>query len=76
MHHTHNPGTTNRTADAPAAKKLFMPEPTGKYNAGTQYNRLIHRRFASLDLEIAFKEIKISQDIQKQVCKQCKAEFC
>ena len=76
MHRTHDPGTTNRMAGGPAANKLFVPEPTEKYNAGIQYNRLIHRRCASLDLEIAFKEIKISQDIQKQVCKQCKAEFC
>ena len=53
-----------------------MPEPTVKYNAGIQYNRLIHRRCASLDLETAFKEIKISQNIEKEVCKQCQAEFC
>ena len=76
MHRTHDPGTTNRMAGAPAANKLFVPEPTEKYNAGIQYNRLIHRCCASLDLEIAFKEINISQDIEKQVCKQCKAEFC
>ena len=53
-----------------------MPEPTEKFNADTHYNRLIHRRCASLDLELAFKEIKISQSIERQVCKQCKAEFC
>ena len=76
MHHTHDPGTTNRTEGAPAANKLFVPEPTVKYNAGIQYNRLSHRCCASLDLEIAFKEINISQNIEKQVCKQCKAEFC
>ena len=45
-------------------------------NTGIQYNRLIHRRCASLDLEAAFKEIKISQNIEKEVCKQCQAEFC
>ena len=76
MHRTHDPGTTNRTEGAPAANKLFVPEPTVKYNAGIQYNRLIHRHCASLDLEIAFKEIKISQNIEKEVCKQCKAKFC
>ena len=53
-----------------------MPEPTVKYNAGTHYIRLIERRGASLDLEAAFKQIKISQDIVKQVCKECNAEFC
>ena len=76
MHHTHNPGTINHTEGAPAANKLFMPEPTVKYNAGIEYNRLIHRCCASLDLEIAFKKIKISQNIEKEVCKQCQAEFC
>ena len=53
-----------------------MPEPTTKYNAGIHYNRLIERCCASLDLEAAFKEIKISRDIEKQVCKDCKVEFC
>ena len=76
MHRTHDPGTTSLTEGAPAANKRFVPEPTAKYNAGIHYNRLIHRRCASLDLEAAFKEIKISQNIEKDVCKQCKAEFC
>ena len=53
-----------------------MPEPTAKYNAGIQYSRLIHRRCTSLDLETTFKEIKISQNIEKEVCKQCQADFC
>ena len=76
MHHTHDPGTTNRTGGALAANKLFVPEPTAKFNAGIQYNRLIHRRCASLDLETAFKQIKIPQNIEKEVCKQCQAKFC
>ena len=76
MHRTHDPGTTNRTEGTPAANKLFVPEPTEKYNPGIQYNRLIHRRCASLDLETTFKEIKISQNIEKEVCKQCQAKFC
>ena len=76
MHRTHDPGTANHTEGAPAANKLFMREPTTKYNAGIQYSRLIHRRCASLDLETTFKEIKISQNIEKEVCKQCQAEFC
>ena len=50
-----------------------MPEHTVKYNAGIHYNRLIERCCASSDLEAAFKEIQISRDIEKQVCK---AEFC
>ena len=76
MHHINDPGTTNRTESKPAANRLFVPEPTTRYNAGIQYNRLIHRHCASLDLEITFKEIKISQTIEKEVCGQCKAETC
>ena len=76
MHCTHAPWTINCTEGAPAANKLFVPEPTARYNAGIQYSRLIHRRCASLDLETVFKEIKISQNIEKEVCKQCQAEFC
>ena len=66
----------HRTHGTHAANKRFVLEPTVKYNAGIQYNRLIHRRCASLDLEVAFKEIKISQNIEKEVCKQCQAKFC
>ena len=76
MHHTPNPGIISHTEGAPAANKRFMPEPTVKYSAGTHYNRLIERRCTSLDLEAAFKQINISRDIVKQVCKECKAEFC
>ena len=76
MHHTYDPGTTNRMEGAHAASKLFMPEPTARYNAGIQYSRLIRRHCASLDLEIAFKEIKISQNIEKEVCNECKAQTC
>ena len=75
MHRTPDPGTINHMEGAPAANKRFVPEPTVKYNAGIHYNRLIERRCASLDLEAAFKEIQISRDIEKQVCKECKAEF-
>ena len=76
MHRINDPGTTNRMEGAPAANRLFMPEPTERYNAGIQYNRLIHRHCASLDLEVAFKEIRITQTLQKEVCGQCKAETC
>ena len=76
MHRTHDPGTINRTEGAHAANRLFVPEPTTKYNAGIQYSRLIHRRCASLDLEAAFKEIKISENIEKEVCAQCQLETC
>ena len=49
---------------------------TARYNTGIQYSRLIHRRCASLDLETTFKEIKISQNIEKEVCAHCQAEIC
>ena len=71
MHHIHDPGTTNRMEGTHAANKLFVPGPTKKYNAGTLYNRLIHRWCASLDLETAFKHMTILENIEKQVCKQC-----
>ena len=76
MHHTHDPGTINRTEGAHAANRHFVPEPTAKYNTGIQYSRLIHRRCASLDLEATFKEIKITQNIEKEVCAQCQSETC
>ena len=59
-----------------AANRHFIPEPTTNYNAGIQYSRLINRRCASLDLEAAFKEIKISQNIEKEVCAQCQSKTC
>ena len=76
MNHTHDPGTTSRTEGAHAANKLFVAEPTARFNAGIQYSRLIHRCCASLDLEAAFKENKISQNIEKVVCTECQAEIC
>ena len=69
MHLTHDPGTTNHMEGAHAANRRFVPEPTARYNAGIHYSRLIHRCCASLDLETAFKEIKRSQNIEKEVCK-------
>ena len=71
MHHTQDPGTTSLTDDAQEANRLSVPECTENYNAGIQYSRLLHRRCASLDLEAAFKEIKISQSIKIEVCTQC-----
>ena len=76
MHRIPDPGTISCTEGAPAANKRYVPEPTVKYSAGTHYNRFIDRCCASLDLEAAFKQINISRDIVKQVCKECNAEFC
>ena len=74
MHRTHDPGTTNHTDGAHRANRLFVPEPTTNYNTGIQYSRLLHRCCASLDLETAFKEINISQNIEKEVCAQCQSQ--
>ena len=76
MNRTHDPGTTNCTEGAHGANRLFVPEPTANYNAGIQYSRLLQGRCTSLDLETAFKEIKISQNIEKEVCAQCQSETC
>ena len=76
MHCTHDPGTINHTEGEHTANRHFVPEPTTNYNAGIQYSRLIHRCCTSLDLEATFKEIKISQNIEKEVCKQCRSETC
>ena len=76
MHRIPDPGTINHTDGALAVNRHFVPEPTVKYNVGTRYNRLIERCGASLDLEAAFKQIQISRDIEKQVCNECKSEFC
>ena len=53
-----------------------MPEHIASGNAGTRYRRLLHRHCASLDLETAFKQIKISQNIQSELCTECQTEKC
>ena len=70
------PWTTNLTDGTQGANRLSVPGHTENYNAGIQYSRLLHRRCTSLDLEAAFKEIKISQNIEKEVCAQCRTETC
>ena len=76
MHHTQDPGTISLTDGAHGANKLSMPERTAKYNADIRYSRLLHRRSASLDLEVVFKWIKISDDIKPEVCTHCHTERC
>ena len=76
MCRTPGPGTINHTEGALEVNRRFVPEPTVKCSVGTRYNRLIERHGASLDLEAAFKQIQISQNIEKQLCKDCNAEFC
>ena len=76
MHHTQDPGTTSLSDGAQEANRLSVPERTENYNAGIRYSRFLHRRCASLDLEAAFKEIKISQNIKIEVCTQCRTVRC
>ena len=76
MHHTQGPGTISLTDGAQGANKLSMPEHTANCNAGTRYSRLLHRHCASLDLEVAFKQIKISQDTKPELCTECRTEMC
>ena len=68
MHHTQDPGKISLTDGAQGANRLSVPEHTASGNAGTRYRRLLHRHCASLDLEAAFKQIKISQIIQLELC--------
>ena len=56
--------TINCTADKPEVRKCSVPEPTTSGNAVTTYRKLIHRRSASLDLETAFKCIKIAHELK------------
>ena len=76
MHHTQDPGKISLTDGAQGANRLSGPEHTTSGNAGTRYHRLLHRHCASLDLEIAFKQIKISQIIQPELCTECQTEKC
>ena len=41
-----------------------------------KWQRLLHRHCASLNLETAFKQIKISQNIQPELCTECRTEKC
>ena len=61
---------------AQGVNRLSMQENIVSGNAGTKYHRLLHRHCSSLDLETAFKQIKISQDIQLDLCKECRTEKC
>ena len=75
MHRIPGHGTVSHTECALEVNRRFVPEPTVKCSVGTWYNRLIERRGVSLDLETTFKQIQISQNIEKQLCKECNAEF-
>ena len=76
MCRTQDPGKVSPTDGAQGANRLFMPEHIASGNACTRSCRLLHRRCASLNLENAFKQIKISQDIQPELCTECRSDKC
>ena len=76
MHCTQDPGKVNLTDGAQGVNRLSVPEHIASGNAGTRYHRLLHRHCASLNLETAFKQIKISQDIQLELCTECRTDKC
>ena len=51
-------------------------EHIGSGRGAIRYNRLLHHRSASLDLELAFKQIRISREIKPDTCSDCKQEKC
>ena len=71
MHHTQGPGNISLTDGAQGANRLSVPEHTTSCNTGSRYSRLLHRHCASLDLEAAFKQFKISQNIKPELCTEC-----
>ena len=57
-------------------KERCRNEHIGSGRGAIRYNRLLHRRSASLDLEIAFKQIRISSELKPETCTNCKQEKC
>ena len=68
-------GTTSRTAEEPKARKHSAREHTISGNADMNYRKLL-RRSTSLDLEAAFKRIKISKTLKPVLCQDCQKEKC
>ena len=69
-------GKATPTDEEQGARERCRNEHIGSGRGATRYNRLLHRRCASLDLEIAFKQIKISPEIKPETCDNCKQEKC
>ena len=69
-------GRISHTAGEPEVSKCSMPAPTESGSAVMTYHRLLHRRSASLDLETAFKCIKISHELKPDLCQNCKNDKC
>ena len=76
MRRTQDPGKVSLTDGTQGVNRLSIPEHIASGNTGTRYHRLLHRHCASLDLETAFRQIKISQDIQLELCTECRTDKC
>ena len=76
MHLTQDPGKVSLMDGAQGVNRLSVPEHIASGNASTRYPRLLHRCCASLNLETAFKQIKITQDIQPELCTECQTDKC
>ena len=76
MRHTQEPGKVSLTDGTQGVNRLSVPEHIASGNTGTRNRRLLHGHCASLDLETAFKQIKISQDIQPELCTECRTDKC
>ena len=66
---------TNPMAEEREARKRSTREHIANGNADTNYHRLL-RRSASLDLETAFKWIKISKKVKPELCSDCQKQKC
>ena len=70
------PGKATPTDEEQGVRERYRNEHIGSGRGATRYSRLLHRRCASLDLEIAFKQINISPEIKPETCEHCKQEKC
>ena len=68
-------GITSHTAEEREVRKRSVHEHTVNGNVDTNYHKIL-RRSASLDLETAFKRIKISQTVKPELCSDCQKQKC
>ena len=76
MRHIQDCGKDSPMDGKQGVNKPSRQEHIASGNTVTRYHRLLHRHCASLDLETAFKQIKISQDIQPDLCQECQTDKC
>ena len=69
-------GKAAPTDEEQGVREHCRNEHIGSGRGAIRYSRLLHHRCASLDLEIAFKQIKISPELKPETCEHCKQEKC